>query len=365
MEQLSKLRQAIQTEADRLGFKSMGIAPPLPSPHYQAFLEWVDAGHHADMNYLARRDTVVKRGNPEHILEGCRSIICLAMPYERPQRDLQEAPPGQGRVSAYAVTRDYHEIIWEKLTQLEEFIQSHTEGNVRLKSYVDTGPILERSYASMAGIGIAGKNSCLIIQGTGSYFFLAEILTNLELPIDTPFTRDLCGSCRRCIDACPTDCILPNRTIDAERCISYLTIENKGEILDELKPQIGDWVFGCDVCQIVCPHNAWTPEQTLSLGERVLPEFLDLISLFKEDQDVFAEKFGRTPLSRTKRRGMLRNAAVVLGNQKCKEALPTLEGALKREHDPIILDACRWAVREIKGTNSTSSQLDTNNIYDK
>ena len=302
------------------------------------------------MGYLAREDTLAKRRNPRLILENCQRIICLALPYERPHATLETAPPGRGRVSNYARTVDYHEIIWEKLSQLEDFIRSSSDQPVQLKSYVDTGPVLERSYAMQAGIGIAGKNSCLLIQGTGSYFFLAEILTDLELPLDEPFTRDLCGTCRRCIDACPTGCIREDRTLEAGRCISYLTIENKGAIPDDLKAQMGPWVFGCDVCQIVCPHNAWTPEQRLPLGEPVLPEFLDLIALLQMDDETFNTHCSQTPLSRAKRLGMVRNAAVVLGNQRCQEALPVLTEALSREEDPAVLDACRWAIAQIETT---------------
>ena len=345
---LIDLRSAIKTEADRLGFNHMGIAPALPVPHIQAYLEWVTAGRHGRMDYLAREDTLAKRADPRLILEGCQRVICLAMPYMRPQTDLESVPPGQGRISNYAATQDYHQVIWAKLSQLEAFIQANTPEEVQLKSYVDTGPILERSYAAAAGIGIAGKNSCLLIQGTGSYFFLAEILTDLELPVDKPFTRDLCGTCRRCIDACPTGCIRDDHTIDARRCISYLTIENKAEIPDNLKGQVGDWLFGCDVCQIVCPHNAWTPEQNMELGERLLPEHIDLLGLLSFDEKSFAAKFGQTPLSRAKRRGLLRNAAVILGNQRVNQALPVLQQALEREEDPAIQDACRWAIQSIK-----------------
>lgn len=348
MRDLSLFREELKTEAAHLGFNQIGIAPALPVPHYPEYLDWVEAGYHGRMGYLSREDTLAKRGDPRLILDGCQRIICLALPYYTPQATLGEVPPGKGRVSAYAINRDYHQILWEKLVQLEEFIQSRVGENINMKSYVDTGPILERSYASLAGIGIAGKNSCLLIQGAGSYFFLAEILTDLQLPVDMPFTRDLCGTCRRCIDACPTGCILPNRTIDASRCISYLTIENKAATPDNLKGQIGAWVFGCDVCQVVCPHNARTRKQTTTLGAPLLPELLDLIELFSYDEDTFINKFSQSPLSRARLPGMLRNAAIILGNQKFDKALPVLEKTLAREHDPAVQDACRWAIREIE-----------------
>jgi epoxyqueuosine reductase len=347
---LKELTTAIKTEANRLGFNHVGIAPALPAPHYDAFLQWVDEGNNADMGYLAREDTTAKRGDPSLILEGCQRLICLALPYARPKTSAADCTPGKGRISAYAVNRDYHEVIWDRLGQLEDFINAHAGDYVKTKSYVDTGPILERSYASKAGLGIAGKNSCLIIKGFGSYFFLAEILINLPLPIDQAFTRDLCGTCQRCIEACPTSCIREDYTIDAGNCISYLTIENKDIIPDHLKPLVENWVFGCDVCQTVCPHNAWTPEQYLVLGEPRLPECLDLIELFTLDEDQFKSRFQETPLLRAKRAGLLRNAAIVLGNQKFQPALPILQNALEKEKDSALLDACSWAIWQIEET---------------
>jgi len=355
---INALKESIETEANRLGFTHMGIAPAIQPPHYEQYLNWIGSGKHADMSYLSRTDAAEKRGDPGIILEGCKSIISLAMPYQPSQAKPSDTPPGKGRISAYALTKDYHQVMWDKLVKLEDFIRSQMDRDVRLKSYVDTGPVLERDYASLAGIGIAGKNTCVIIPGIGSFFFLAEILTDLELPIDPPYQSDICGSCRRCIDACPTGSILENREIDANRCISYLTIENKGVIPDELKGKIGDWVFGCDICQNVCPHNAQTPEQLLSLGSPLLPEFIDLIELFSFDEHDFAEKFTETPLTRVKRDGLLRNAAVVLGNQGVKKALPVLKQALEREQNPAIKDACHWAIEKIKQHDRPHSHRD-------
>jgi epoxyqueuosine reductase len=348
MKDINHFFENLKTEAHHLGFTHIGVAPAVPVPHFHDFLNWVDAGYHADINYLSRPDALAKRANPQLILEDCHSIICLAMPYTHPHDTFGSAPQGFGRVSSYAITQDYHDLIWEKLAILKKYIREIVGEDVQLKSYVDTGPILERSYSSLAGLGMLGKNSCLIIPHEGSYFFLAEILTNLLLPIDEPFTTDLCKNCQRCIEACPTQCILPNRTIDANRCISYLTIENKGRIPDDLKTKIGDWIFGCDVCQIVCPHNARKVDQIQPLGVPKLTELIDLQNLFSEDEHSFTQKYGETPLVRAKRRGLLRNAAVVLGNQNCKEALPVLAQAIETETDPIILDACQWAIDQIK-----------------
>jgi epoxyqueuosine reductase len=303
------------------------------------------------MAYLAREDSLRKRKDPRELLENCQSIICLALPYQTSTTDFNRSLAGKGRVSSYAITRDYHYIVQEKLDALNAFIQKQIGESLQTKSYVDTGPILERSYASLAGLGAFGKNTCLIIQGLGSYFFLAEILTNLNLPIDAPFTYDLCKSCQRCIEACPTGCILPDRTIDAERCISYLTIENKVAIPDELKEQLGDWVFGCDVCQMVCPHNAISLADNTQLEKPILHEWIDLVELF-ENEPLYIEKYQHTPLSRAKRSGLLRNAAIVLGNQRCQRALPALNTALERENNPMVRDACEWAIRKIsEGTD--------------
>lgn len=348
MTDLSALKEKIKTEAKGLGFNHIGIAPAEPVPHYEGYLAWIREGNQGDMAYLARQDAVAKRGDPRLILEGCLHVISLAMPYTPPSAGANTAFTGKGRISAYALTKDYHNVIWEKLGDLEDFIHNNADIPVALRSYVDTGPVLERSFATRSGIGATGKNSCLIIQGAGSYFFLAEILTDLPLGTDIPYTCDLCGSCKRCIEACPTGCIMPDHTIDARRCISYLTIEHKGVIPDLQKSRMGNWLFGCDICQIVCPHNAWTPEQESPLGEPCLPEFLELTSLFSLNEDPFNDQFGDTPVSRTKREGLLRNAAIVLGNQGNPDTLPALHEALNQETDRGILDACEWAIREIQ-----------------
>lgn len=345
---LSLLRNNIKTEAARLGFKHMGIAQASSVPHFQAYLEWIESGCHAEMNYLSREDAIDKRANPMLLLEDCQRVICLAYPYNPPKTPLKTIPQGNGRISAYATTPDYHQTLWEKLAELETFIRHQAGDDVGLRSYTDTGPILERSFASRAGLGIAGKNSCLIIPREGSYFFLAEILTDLPLPTDQPFTTDLCKNCQRCIETCPTGCIQPDRTIDASHCISYLTIENKDNIPDDLKPKIGDWVFGCDVCQMVCPHNHPLGDNNAPAETSFLPERLDLTSLFALSKGEFNTQFSGTALSRAKRRGLLRNAAIVLGNQRFRDALGILENAIDEETDPIILYACRWAVERIK-----------------
>jgi epoxyqueuosine reductase len=352
---LLKLKENIKTEALRLGFNHFGVAPATPVAHYQTYLEWVEEDRQGEMAYLSRPDAVAKRGDPGLIEPETLCLISLALPYRRPADDPPPQETGFGRISAYARTGDYHNVIWEKLDQLEAYIRQAVNRPIALRSYVDTGPVLERSLASTAGLGTTGKNGCLIVPGTGSYFFLAEVLTSLPLPVDKPFTRDLCGSCTRCIDACPTDCILPGHTIDASRCISYLTIEKRSRIPDDLKAPIGDWVFGCDVCQMVCPHNAWTREQHYPLGEPQQPQWLPLRDLFDLDEKAFKDRFAGSAFSRTGRSGMLRNAAIVLGNQGARSALPALQRAVDRETDEAILEACLWAIAAIE----SDSEIET------
>ncbi|MFU8827162.1 MAG: tRNA epoxyqueuosine(34) reductase QueG [Brevefilum sp.] len=353
MHRLSTLKQTLRTEAHRLGFTHFGVSPAHPIPHLQTYLAWVGAGRHADMGYLARPDTLAKRADPSLILAGCQRVICMAMPYDPPHAPPGETRPGWGRISAYARTTDYHLTIQDKLYALEAFIHTQGGDHISLKSYVDTGPVLERAYAVQAGLGMFGKNTNLIIPKTGSYLFLAVILTDLELPNDPPFTRDLCRSCQRCIEACPTGCIRADRTLDAGRCISYLTIENKGIIPDPLKRQVGSWLFGCDICQMVCPHNARAASQPGALGQPRLPEFMDVVEIITWGQAEFKAATDSTALSRAKLRGLVRNAAIVLGNQREIQALPAITTRLAQETDPIIQDALKWAIHQIEHNGPT------------
>ncbi len=351
MPSLSKLKKNLQTEANRLGFPYLGIAPAHPAPHYQTFSAWLDQGFHGEMTYLSRPDALQKRRDPGLIVPECQRVISLAVPYHPPVSPLDgTVRPGKGRISAYARMEDYHHLIWERLPLLEKFLKQNAGRPVRTKSYVDTGPILEKPFASRAGLGAQGKNTCLIIPGVGSYVFLAEILTDLPLPVDPPLEQDLCKSCTRCLDACPTGCIQTDRTIDAQRCISYLTIENKGAIPEALRPDIGAWFFGCDVCQMVCPHNARAREK-ISVPPQLtpkLPEWLPLTDLILHPEAALTGDLAQTPLTRAKCRGLLRNAAIVLGNQKCSPALPALQTALERETDPLLISLFQWTIETIQ-----------------
>jgi epoxyqueuosine reductase len=247
-------------------------------------------------------------------------------------------------VAAYAWGDDYHTVFPPRLKELVTFIEEQVGHSVPNRYYTDTGPLLERDLAQRAGLGWIGKNTCLINPKQGSYFLLAEILLDLELEPDLPFSTDYCGTCTRCIQACPTECILPDRTIDARRCISYLTIELKGDIPEEMRPMLGDWVFGCDVCQMVCPWNRFaSPEGNASFAPRPGVPTPNLIRELELTPENFNRKFKNSPLKRAKRRGYLRNVAVAAGNSEDEQAIPGLEEA-QNDEEELVRTHATWAL---------------------
>ena len=243
----SPLETLIKQEARRLGFVLAGVTTPDPPPHLSIFENWLMGGRHAAMDYLADDRSRARRADPRLILPECKSILVLAVPYSTPSNSIfdkdQSQEQGRGKIAAYAWGDDYHIVLPKRLRALIQFIENEVGHTVSNRWYTDTGPILERDLAQRAGLGWIGKNSCLINPKHGSYFLLAEILLDLELEADASFATDQCGTCTRCIEACPTECILPDRTIDAGRCISYLTIELKDEIPDNLRPLMGNWTM--------------------------------------------------------------------------------------------------------------------------
>ena len=342
----------IKAEAESLGFFLSGITPPATPAHFQQFENWLDAGRQGEMGYLARPDSVVKRADPTMILAGCKSILSLGILYTSPLYEPEErlAESGSfGRVAAYAWGKDYHAVLPARLEQLAQKISAILGQPVRQRRYTDTGPILERDLAQTAGLGWIGKNTCLIASATGSFFFLAELLLDVELESDPPFPYDRCGTCRRCIEACPTACILPNRTIEATHCISYLTIENKGPIPPELRPQIGNWVFGCDVCQEVCPWNLRFAPASGDPAFAPRPGFPHPIlrDELKLTPPEFNLKFKSSPILRTRRRGYLRNMSVALGNQRDPSSIPALAEVLEYEPEPLVRSHAAWALGQI------------------
>lgn len=345
------LNDLIQAETQRLGFSLSGVARIAPPSHMATYERWIQAGLHAGMAYLASERALERRANPALILPEAVSLLVVAMRYFSPDA-APEGPAGEalGRVAAYAWGDDYHEVITPRLAELIALLEKHLGRPVTARSYTDTGPILERDFAQMAGMGWSGKNTCFISPKHGSYFLLGESLLDIELEPNSPFNTDQCGSCRRCIEACPTQCIREDRTIESGRCISYLTIENKGPIPPDLRPQIGNWVFGCDICQMVCPWNIRfaKPEGDSALAPRdevPQPVLRKEIRLTPQE---FNRKFRRSPIQRAKRRGYLRNVAVALGNQQDTSSIPDLEHVMDNEPEPLIRAHAAWALGRMR-----------------
>jgi epoxyqueuosine reductase len=242
------LTQKVKERAKELGFLLVGVTTPDPPPHLDFFQDWLQSGYQAAMDWLGTERSLRKRSDPRVILPACQSILVLGSPYPAPHGNLEG-----GNIAAYALNQDYHDVLTKRLQALTADIEDWVGEPVPNRWYTDTGPLLEKEFAMRAGLGWIGKNTTLINKEHGSYFFLAEILLGLKLIPDPPHVEDFCGTCRRCLDTCPTGALREPYTLDANRCISYLTIENKGEIPEELRGRMGDWIFGCDICQIVCP----------------------------------------------------------------------------------------------------------------
>lgn len=349
--QKSILNRIIKAEAKNLGFSLFGITSPDPPDHFSTFEEWLESGSQADMGYLSRSDAVARRREPHLLKPECTSILCLGFPYSN-ANSLPAAGEGLvGRIASYALGQDYHLDLPARMDDLMERVEKRLERKIAYKVFTDSAPILERDLAHRAGLGWIGKNSCLIHPSCGSYFFLAEIFTDLELEADAPFIFDRCGSCTRCIEACPTQCIQSNRTIDSRRCISYLTIENKRLIPRELRHNVGKWIFGCDVCQMVCPWNrtrtAAEEKEKIAIQQDNSGGLKNLIEEMALTDEEFKQKYANSPVLRAKRKGYLRNVAVALGNTRNSEAIPVLIKALKTDGEPLIRSHSAWALGQI------------------
>ncbi len=323
-----------------LGFARCRIAPAASPPHAGAFSDWVAAGHAGDMTPWLER-SAPKRANPELVLAGARSVVVLALNYWQ-----GPAPPGAPRIARYAWGDDYHDLCERRLRELEAFLASH---GGRQRGYVDTGPILERDFAAEAGIGWHGKSTMVLHESLGTWFFLAEILTTLELPPDVAAAPH-CGKCTRCLDACPTGAISRDRPqhLDARRCISYLTIEHKGSIPLEFRRAIGDRVYGCDDCLDACPWNRFaTASREVAFQMRPTVASMRLRDFLGLDDDGFRALFRGSPIKRIKRRGFLRNVCVALGNSGTPDDLPALTAAAS-DPEPLVAEHALWAVAEVR-----------------
>jgi epoxyqueuosine reductase len=355
-----RLADRIRKLAHETGFDLVGFAAAQPPGHSQSFRNWLDQGFAGDMSWLARN--AESRADPGQFLPGAKSVVVVGKSYyvQDPPPELWKDPL-RGRISRYAWGPDYHDVILPLIRHIADFIVRESGGNAHFRACVDSGPVLEREIAAAAGLGFVGRNTNLISAQFGSYIFIGEIIVDVELDqasdpeienrqlkIENPS----CGRCRRCLDTCPTHAFPGEYVLNASRCISYLTIENKGAIPEELRPLMGNWIFGCDECQQVCP---WTltysrPSRASFLRydpEACVPRLLELIEM---DEAAFRRRFQGTAVLRAKRQGLLRNVAVALGNSGDAAALPALEIAA-RDPDPLVKEHAEWAVERLRTSN--------------
>jgi len=339
------VKTAIAQRALELGFDACRFTTAAASESALQFNEWIASQKHGEMAYLER--TAHKRVDPQKVLPGARSTLCLAASYGAIPRSPFPVRRSAGVVARYARYRDYHDVLGEKLKALAEYVNGLGSEGTRSLWYVDTGPLLERDLAQRAGLGFLGKHTNVISRQLGNWIFLAEIITTLELEPDAP-EKNRCGTCTRCLDACPTRAITGPFQLDARLCISYLTIELKGPIPAELRPAIGNRIYGCDDCLAVCPWNRFAREGKLMKEHaRADLEQPDLVELLTLDDIGFKKKFADTAMLRTKRRGLQRNVCVALGNVGDAAALPALERATN-DADPLVVEHAEWAIRRIE-----------------
>jgi epoxyqueuosine reductase len=352
------MKAALRQRALELGFDDCRFTTAAAPASTGQFRKWLAEKHHGEMTWLERN--APKRMDPQKVLPGAKSVICLAASYEAsgkwqvtgdkklPAPDSCHSPRviSHGVIARYARFADYHDVLGERLKTLVDFIDQVAGRKVRSLWYVDTGPVLERDFAQRAGLGFVGKHTNLISRRFGNWIFLAEILTTLELEPDAP-EQNHCGKCTRCITACPTNAITAPFQLDARKCISYLTIELKGSIPVELRPAIGNRIYGCDDCLAACPWNRFAREGNLMQPHaRKDLEQPDLIELLQLDEAGFKSRFAGTPILRTKRRGLLRNVCVALGNTGDDDALPHLQKAAA-DPEPLIAEHAHWAITRV------------------
>ncbi len=347
------LAERIKNKAGELGFELAGIAPVAPVPELAFYKEWIEAGYAGKMGYLERN--AAKKSDLHNVVPEARSVIVCGKIYDTNNPLSTECQDShKGWISRYGWGNDYHTVLEKKLFDLIDFVKSENETAVITRPYVDTGPVIDRVFAKYAGIGWFGKNTCVINQRHGSWFFIAEIITDLQLDCDSP-PPDRCGTCSRCIDACPTDAILEPYVLDSRLCISYLTIELKGDIPVELRDGIGNHVFGCDICQDVCPWNSKsskTDDRNFQPRKGLLNP--DLEELGRLSADEFREWFSGSPLKRIKYKGFLRNVAVAMGNSGNMAFLSILEELCKNDEESVATHAA-WARDKIISQTSITT----------
>lgn len=365
------LKSDIIAYAHSLGFERVGFTSAESLREAENFLDaWLERGRAGEMDYLERNPTL--RTRPANHLPGAKTVIALAMNYypgdrvevaeyrnigetggnlntDTSTRRYADTCRSEGRVARYAWGRDYHKVIGKRLEAFIRYMQALAP-EASFKSFVDTGALLERPFAQRAGLGFIGKNTMLITRGLGSWVFLANIITTLELPLDTPDTRS-CGECRLCIDACPTEAITAPYELDARRCIAYLTIEVDGKIENDLREKTGAWIFGCDICQDVCPHNTRIPSTSVESFQPIAngPASLSLTEILSmRSEEDFRQKCGGTSLTRAGRHGLIRNACLAAAHLDRKDLIPQLETLSRQDPHDVVREQAAWALQRLR-----------------
>ncbi|UFH49133.1 tRNA epoxyqueuosine(34) reductase QueG [Pseudomonas sp. KNUC1026] len=344
VDDLSELAAQIKAWARELGFQQAGISGVELGEHQAHLQRWLEAGYHGEMDYMAAHGS--KRYRPDELLPGTLRVVSLRMDYLPGDSEMAQrlAQPEKAYISRYALGRDYHKLIRKRATQLAERVQQHI-GPFGYRAFVDSAPVLEKAIAEQAGLGWIGKNTLVLNRKAGSYFFLAELFVDLPLPVDEPHASEHCGRCQACLDICPTNAFAGPYQLDARRCISYLTIELKNAIPLELRPLIGNRVFGCDDCQIVCPWNRFArPSGEADFKPRHGLDNSELASLFRWDEETFLTRTEGSPIRRAGYERFLRNIAVGLGN--APSSVPVLEALKARQHHPseLVREHVQWAM---------------------
>ena len=342
----------VKQAAREAGFELAGIAPVRDFPELKHFPQWIAAGQAGEMKYMQARDEAgeLKRASLRSVAPWARSVVVCAINYNTAQPySTQVEESERGWISRYAWSReDYHQAVMRRLREVEACLlrEFETSEIPQTRCYVDTGPVVERVYAKYAGVGWIGKNTCILNQKMGSWLFLGVILTSLELEPDLP-APDRCGSCTRCIEACPTDALIAPYQLDSNRCISYMTIEKRGAIREDLRAEMGRHVFGCDICQDVCPWNRKAPATAAAEfqpREGLVSPALEWLA--EMSAEAFRQSFRGSPIRRAKRSGIRRNAAIAMGNSKDRRFLPILE-KLTDDKDPVVAESARWAASKL------------------
>jgi epoxyqueuosine reductase len=347
---VDELPLELKSIACRLGFVDAGIVLPQRLDHFNDYLSWLSEGHAAGMKYLFTKQALAAREDPRVLMPECKSIIIVMARFPvTTVSDDQGVSSASGRVAAYAGGEDYHVVLGEKLDQLASEITSAINQPMAYRAFTDSAPLLERDLAFSAGLGWIGRNTCLISPEFGSYTFLAELLTDLPLRSECDIIPDRCGTCHRCVDMCPTQCILPNRSIAAERCISYLTIENREDIPYEIRPFLGEWVFGCDICQSVCP---WNRKADNSLVDKrfFASEHVRTLELGRElslSETDFKRIYHASAILRAKYSGYRRNIALAIGNKQHHRSKELLLNIIRDDQDALLRVAAVWAAGQM------------------